>query len=200
MKPSRHDTLKRAACVAGVHSDTALIEAVGILVTISADISDDLRSGHVETTQQLTAQRLRALFDDLGIATRLVVQSSGGMRAYTLYEVDFPATGDAQDQLRQCVSSSSLRARCGDASQARALWRGVLLASQPQRRRMPGFAVAVRDADLARLLVDIARVHLAVDSAHRAAAPPGTRVVIDDVQDAERFVRYVLTDDSLLVS
>jgi hypothetical protein len=200
MKPSWHDTLKRAASVAGVHSDTALIEAVGILVTISADISDDLRSGHLETTQQLTARRLRALLDDLGIATRLVVHSGGGMRTYTLYEVYFSPVGGAQDQLRQCVAPSYLRARCSDPAQARALWRGVLLASQPQRRRMPGFAVAVRDADLARLLVDIAKVHLAVDSAHRAAAPPGTRVVIDDVQGAERLVRYVLTDDSVLVS
>jgi hypothetical protein len=205
MKPSQHDSLKRAVSEAGVCRDTALIEAVGILVTVSSDVDDDLRSGHLETTQQVTARRLRALLDSLGIPTQLVVRSGGGMRAYTVYGLHFSPgggspRGDAQAQLRHCVSAPNLRARCGNVAQARALWRGVLLASQPQRRRMPGFAIAVRDADLARLLVDIAKTQLGIDSAHRAAAPPGTRVVIDDVADAERLIRCVLIDDSVLVS
>jgi hypothetical protein len=200
MKPSQHDTLKRAVSEAGVCADTALTEAVGILVTMSAAVHHDLRLGQLETTQQVTARRLRALFNALGIATGLEVRSGGGMRSYTVYELRFAPTGDAQRQLRQCVTVAQLRVRCGDFAQARALWRGVLLASQPQRRRMPGFAIAVRDVELARLLVDIARVQLGIDTAHRAAAPPGTRVVVDDGHDAERLIRCVLTDDPVLVS
>jgi hypothetical protein len=200
LKPSQHDSLKRAVSEAGVCTETALVEAAGILATISAAILDDLRRGQVETTQLITARRLRSLFDALGIATQLDARSGGGMRSFTVYGVRFAPRGDALLQLRQCVSSPNLRARCGEVAQAKALWRGVLLASQPQRRRMPGFAIAVRDADLARLLVDIAKLHLGIETAHRAAAPPGTRVVVDDARDAERLIRCVLADESVLVS
>jgi hypothetical protein len=200
MKPSRHDDLKRAVSESAVCGETALVEAVGILVTASADVRCDLGFGRVEMTQQVTARRLRALFDELAIPTRLVVEPGGGRRSYTVYGLNFAPMAERQALLQACVSPEYLRSRCIDPAQARALWRGVLLASQPQRRRMPGFAVAVRDVDLARLLVEIAKVHLAAGSAHRAAAPPGTRVVVDDVADAERIVTRVLTDQSHLIT
>jgi hypothetical protein len=200
MKQTRHDILKRAVSRAGVSRDTAVVEAVGILITVAPNVDLDLRRGHVEMTQEVTARRLRALFDSLGILTSLSVKTGGGMRAYTVYGLDFAPVGSGQTRLRRALSPGQLRGLCSDPAQAIALWRGVLLATQPQRRRMPGFAVAIRDADLARLLVEIAKVHLAADSAHRATAPPGTRVVVDDVSDAERILTRVLTDGSLQLS
>lgn len=169
-------------------ADTSLIEAVGILVTICADVSHELQSGRVETTDPAAAGRLGWLLRRLDVPTELVSIQSGGRRVFTVYRLHFAPLGAEHPLLRYLAAQDYLRDATADADQARALWRGVLLAQPLQKRRTPGIAVAVRASALGRVLTETAACHLGVRHAYRAPAPPACKVVVEDYQDAERLM------------
>lgn len=195
MRPARYERLQRMVSEFGTAGDAAALEVLGMVRTLLPDPARDLRRGMVETTRPVGARRLRTLFDELGVPTRLEEVHGGVRRTFTVHRLHFRPDVAAAAIGAPLLEPGALRAVRLDVPSGRALWRGVLLASELQRRRSPGIALAVRDGEMATLLVEVAAA-LGITSAHREQ--PGWRVVIADPVDVERLLDQVLTPGSLL--